>query len=196
MEVGVGGGAIAKTLLRATPNLVELIVTDISPYALLCAQRNIGPVLSPHQSLHLYLGKGVRNLNAGVDLMVVNPPYIPQLGQASPEDPYRGTGLLREIVERGATLLNPNNPDASICMILSNLADRDLHAAIQTFPGFTVQRLGAPFDAPLKILAVNENRDWIEFLIREHGLRTAPPPGVEGRFPFWHSISTWILRRR
>lgn len=105
-------------------------------------------------------------------------------------------GYCVEVIEIGERLLNPQNPNACICMALSNLALRDFEEALRNTPRLRAERIGDPFIAPLKILAVNENQSWIDFLTREHGLRSSPPEGVHGRFPYWHELTTWIIKRR
>jgi methylase of polypeptide subunit release factors len=195
MEVGVGGGAIAKTLAVYLAGLHELTVTDISPYALVCAKRNILPVLQDGQRLHLYLGKGIRSIAAQVDLLVVNPPYIPHMQRPDATDPYRGTGLIQEIVDIGVDYLSPANPQAAIYMGMSSLAERDLQTYLAQTERVAVERLGTPKEVPLKILAVNENQEWLAFLEREHGLVRSPKRLKEEGYEFWHTLSVLKLTR-
>lgn len=194
IEIGVGGGGISKTLVQKLPNLYEMIATDISAYALMCARRNITPVLTAERSLTLYLGKGLRELDTSADLIVVNPPYIPHLLKPDSQDPYRGTGLIKEIVDLGRSKLNQGNPEAAIYLGMSSLAEKDLQEYLLSHPEVNVSPVGERKRVPLKILAVNENKEWIDFLIREHGLIYNPDSEKSGGFPFWHEIYTLKLQ--
>jgi hypothetical protein len=195
MEVGVGGGAISKTLVTYLPGLRELTITDISPYALVCARRNIIPVLRPGQRLHLYLGKGLRSLTTRVDLLVVNPPYIPQQQPPDVADPYRGTGLIQEILTLGLRYLNPANPHAAIYMGTSSLAAKAVEACCHANPALQIETVGTPREVPLKILQVNEARAWLTFLEQEHGLSRSPERLEADGFEFWHTLSVLKITR-
>lgn len=196
IEVGVGGSAISKSLALKTAGLEELTVTDINPYALLCAKRNIQPFLGPDTKLNLYLGKGIRAIHERVDLLVVNPPYIPTIKEPDTEDPYRGTGLIKEVLEIGPNLLNPDNPDACIYMGMSSLAGGDLSRYLESATGIYVRRVGEPLRVPLKILNVNENREWIDFLAAECGLIRSLELLEQTGFELWHELSVLKITRQ
>lgn len=196
MEVGVGGGGISKTLVAKLPRLEEMTATDISAHALLCAKRNIEPLLGTSRRLNLYLGKGIRNLNEKVDLLVVNPPYIPTVQEPDKHDPYRGTGLIKEVIEIGVDLLNPDNPDSCIYMGMSSLAAGHLERYLSANPGIEASPVTEPMRVPLKILDVNENRAWIDFLVSSCGLVHSTELLEETGFPYWHDLSVLRLTRR
>ena len=170
-------------------------MTDISPYALVCAKRNITPVLRPDQRLHLYLGKGIRSITAQVDLLVVNPPYIPHRHKPDAVDPYRGTGLIQEVLTIGQQYLNPSNPKAAMYMGMSSLAAKDVQAYRRANPALHIETVGAPRDVPLKILQVNEQQEWITFLEQEHGLLRSPERLAAEGFEFWHTLSVLKITR-
>lgn len=189
LEVGVGGGGIAKTLVAHLPGLHEMVGTDISPFALACARRNVDPVLRGDQGLELYLGKGIRGLKGCFDLVVVNPPYIPSPKGDDPGDPYAGTGLLRELLELGPELLNPANPDAALYLQVSSVSQRDL----ARYPrSGRVETLPASLDVPLKILKVQTEPAWVRFLVEEHGLERRDD---DSGFEYWHTLSVLRVTR-
>lgn len=192
MEIGTGGGHITKTAVARFPRAEEFIATDISPYALMCAKRNIRPALREGQKLHLYLGKGIKTINAAVDALLVNPPYLPTLLPPDMEDPYRGTGLIKEIVELGLQRLNPRNPRACIYLGMSSLAERDLKLFLRASPALKAVQIGERRQVPLKILKVNENAGWMDFLVREHGLLASTQRLEQTGHEFWHEI--YVLR--
>lgn len=196
MEVGVGGGSTITTLARKLPEVEEIIGTDINPYALMCTQRNVQPWLRPNQRLSLYLGKGIRTIDYPVDILVVNPPYIPHRERPDAVDPYRGTGLIREVIEVGPERLSRDHPDAAIYLGMSNLAYRDLRDYLRMRDDITVERLGEELEVPLKIFNISENRDWLDFLVREHGLIDDPARLQTHGYRYWHRISVLKIMRR
>jgi hypothetical protein len=196
MEIGVGGGHISKAVVAGLPSLREHTATDINAYALFCAQRNLQPVLRPDTELNLYLGKGLRPIEATVDLLLVNPPYIPHRQKPDAVDPYRGTGLIKEVVEIGLSRLDPANPRAAIYLGMSSLAQRDLAEYLAANPQVEATTIGTPREVPLKILAINEDRDWLDFLRAEHGLIVSEERAHATGFPMWHAISVVKLQGR
>ena len=195
-EVGVGGGHTAAMLAKRLPGLSELTVTDISLYALRTAQRNVRPYLKPGTRLRSFLGKGVATLPGGYDLVVVNPPYIPVWpGEPGDEkDPYRGTGLIRELVERGAAMLNAGNPRAAVVVNVSSMAEKDFRSYLARFVcGWKVEKLGQPTDVPLRIVSISDQ--WKRWLVEQGGLRfdAAAPDDTE---PYAHTLQLYRLTRR
>ena len=104
-EIGVGGGHISTLLATLFQGLRELCISDISLYALRTAKRNILPFLQTQTRFRTFLGQGLGAMSHDLDLLVVNPPYIPVSPfETRPHtDPYRGTGLIREILEKRAS---------------------------------------------------------------------------------------------
>lgn len=193
LEIGIGGGGITKTLCMRAPSVKNMYATDISASALLCARRNIDPVLKPDQTLTCYLGKGIKEIEVSVDALFVNPPYVPAEEPFTEADPYRGTGLIREIIATGANFLNKAKPSAAVYMQLSSLADKDFDSYLQQFGGWKVETVGDPLFVPLKILKISENQKWLDFLVREHGLVDSSDLLRETGFQYWHTIRTLKL---
>ncbi len=194
-EIGVGGGQTAATLASRLPALSELTVTDISLYALRAARRAVGAYLRPGVRLRSFLGKGVKTLPGGYDLIVVNPPYIPVWpGEPGDEkDPYRGTGLIREIVGHAASLLNPANPRAAVVINISSMAEKDFHAYLKDVgAGWKVERLGEPLDVPLRIVSISDK--WKSWLVEQGGLRYDPAAEPD-REPYEHTLRLYKLTR-
>jgi ADP-ribose pyrophosphatase len=197
-EIGSGGGHGTKMLLERLPYLEELTFTDISLHALAATMRNIwSKFLTTKVILHPYWGKGIRSLPGNLDYMKVNPPYVPILpGEGNEDDPYRGTGLIREILEVGASKLSPDNPEASIVINISSLAQKDWDAYLKQYGHqWVIEPLGEPRTVPLKIGAIAKNPEWLDYLIREHGLVKKENPQL-GEEPYEHTIQCYRLRPR
>jgi len=197
-EIGSGGGHGTKMLLQRLPYLEELAFTDISLHALAATMRNLWSLfLASKVVLHPYWGKGIRALSGWFDYIKVNPPYIPALpGDGDEGDPYRGTGLIREILEVGASKLNPYNPEASIVINISSLTRKDWDAYLKQYGGqWVIEPLGEARTVPLKIGAIADNPKWLDFLIREHGLVKKENP-QSWQEPYEHTIQCYRLRPR
>lgn len=188
MEVGVGGSAISKVILSRLPSIEEHIATDISANALACAKRNIEPILTDKQKLSLYLGKGLKSIEAEVDLLIVNPPYIPHLQKPDAVDPYRGTGLIKEVIEQGLAHLNKSNPAAAIYLGMSSVGQKDFDEYLAQHPEIKAEEIGQRRRVPLKILDVSIDQSWIKFLKEEHGLIDSSELLRSEGFRYWHDI--------
>ncbi|HLG22332.1 MAG TPA: peptide chain release factor N(5)-glutamine methyltransferase [Candidatus Manganitrophaceae bacterium] len=117
LDLCTGSGALALALAKALP-AAEIVATDCSETALKVAQKNA----ARHGSLHIVFLRGdlfepLRN-EAPFDLIVCNPPYIPQKDQADlqPEvrdyeppvalfAPEEGTSFYRRILREAPPFL-------------------------------------------------------------------------------------------
>lgn len=75
-DVGTGSGILIATLLHHLPH-ASGVATDISPAALLVAERNCTRLGIDRERLSFVLAPGLSGLPAGINLIVSNPPYIP-----------------------------------------------------------------------------------------------------------------------
>ncbi|KJJ84128.1 L-aspartate oxidase [Candidatus Omnitrophus magneticus] len=190
-EIGVGGGHLSSTLVQNLKNLKEFVITDISIYALMAAKRNILPFAQERGvNLRTFLGKGIKNLDKNLDLIVINPPYIPfpsweKTAGSLIEDPYKGTGLMREIIKEGINHLNPDNPNASIIMNYSSLADDDFKEYLRAYGKLVdVESISPGLEVPLKIEQI-DNR-WLSWM-EGKGLIVKKDVPADG-FKYWHTL--------
>ncbi|MBM3212344.1 methyltransferase, partial [Candidatus Poribacteria bacterium] len=198
IEIGTGGGHLSVLLASRIPQLEELSITDISHYALRAAKRNILPFLAPRTRLRTYRGKGLGTVKgAKADLIVVNPPYIPSppFDSRPSTDPYRGTGLIREVLEEGIYKLNPNNPEASIVINISSLAAKDFAQYLAEFGDrFEIEPLGEPLRVPLKIRSIS--KEWKDWLVAQGLLEYHPEFDSDDsdQEPYWHTLQVYRIR--
>src|SRR3989338_5258784 len=199
-EIGVGGGHGATMLGLRIPNLKELIMTDISMYALRTSKRNALPYLTnisrrgPPVRLRTYLGKGLETIEDYIDLLMINPPYIPTSPyETRPHtDPYRGTGLIREVLSKGIEKLNPRNSDASLIINISSLAQKDFDKYVEEFGSrLEIEKVGEPLEVPLKIRSIDQR--WKDWLVHEGLLRFDPAAG-EDQEAYWHTLQVYRIR--
>ena len=199
-EIGVGGGHISSLLSKTFPQ-AQLSITDISSYALSTTLLNISANHPQGQEalshVKKYWGKGIANLEDNQDLIIINPPYIPaapfEKGPAN--DPYRGTGLIREIIKDGYKKLNPDNPEASIYINISSMADKDVKQYLEEF-GDTIELepVGSPLKVPLKIRWMSEA--WKQWLANENGGLEHIDNPVADQEEYWHSLQLYRIRRK
>ncbi len=196
VEIGVGGGGLSALLCAELPNLKDIYFTDISLYALRCALLNIKSNSIRQPLLHPYWGKGLHSINVQADLIIINPPYIrvPPFVTEDSGDPYRGTGLIREIMEIGITKLNPRNPNAAIYINISSLAQKDLNIYKAEFKDrLNIEPVGECLNVPLKIVSAKEVwPQWLDWLAAEGGL-TFNPHAAPHEEPYWHKLQIYKI---
>lgn len=179
LEVGVGGGGVASAMANTLPNLTDITVTDILLSALRCACRNINYYRRDNQQVTAFLGKGITNIPGRYHVMLVNPPYIPIHPKARcvEDDPYRGTGLIREIMEHGL-----DHADR-IIMQVSSVALGDIADYASQFGRLVTTRATSKL-IPLKIGGMN--RDWYQWLVDAGRLMHMDDDKYY--YPYWHNL--------
>ena len=100
LDIGTGSGAIIVTLLAEVPGAAG-VATDLSPAALAVARHNAA-VSGVDGRLELVETAWARGIDGQFDLIVSNPPYIPQHSIA---------GLDREVREHDPHLALAGGPD-------------------------------------------------------------------------------------
>lgn len=185
VEVGVGGGHIASTLAQRLPSLTSLTITDIILDALRCAQRNISYYQPDSVALTALLGKGISALPGGHDVMLCNPPYIPVLPERLVEDgdPYRGTGLIEEIVRVGF------DKAKRVILQVSSMTLPDVaRYARQNGRQVVTHAVSEPI--PLKIEFLDNA--WTRWLVAEGGLEERDPAAHV--YGLWHTLHMVEIR--
>ncbi len=179
VEVGVGGGHISCALAAKLPNLQELYFTDISPFALRCTDRNLQRYPRRGLNTHAFLGKGIAGLPDGFDLLICNPPYIPIAPHQNQDekDPYRGTGLIRELIHIG------HSKAQRVIIPVSGMALADIRRYAEE-AGKRLVFHSDGTEVPLKIEHVDPA--WVRWLVAQGGLKIKD----ERRhlYRYWHTL--------
>ncbi len=118
-DVGTGSGCVAISLAKRLPH-ATVVATDISPDALEIAWQNIERHDVANQ-VRLHEGDLLSSYDGKLDLIVSNPPYIPdgEIPGLQPEvalhEPSAALGggpdglsIIRRLMEQGSELLAPN----------------------------------------------------------------------------------------
>jgi hypothetical protein len=127
---------------------------------------------------------------------MVNPPYITEKpgDRRTANDSYRGTGVIRHILEKGFRHLNTDNSKAAIIMNVSSLAGGDFAAYQKEFcDQVDVKPIGPSLRVPLKIRTISD--EWRRWLVEQGYLEQIanPKPGEE---EYWHTLQNYIIRPR
>ncbi len=179
-EVGTGGGMISKAARMFCPNLESITASDIVRKALECMKRNIAPVLGD-TDLQTIRGKGIKQFGK-VDLLLENPPYLPEKEASGEIDPYRGLGLIHETLREGKDHLNPGG---KALINYSSCAAKEVDVWIEEY-GWE-KRVLFTIDVPLKINRVNEDPEWLEFMLEHGGLEIRDD--TEHGYRYWHRLN-------
>lgn len=200
LEVGCGSGYLALYLMekvaREGQPLDELHVVDIEPQAIDCTIHALEPRSGP-TVVSASLGRRGEALRVRgrFDIIVLNPPYIrrpPELSAARYRDnPWEGVALIRELAERGCSLLTEGG---SLLITVSSLCDQLVMPWLEASFDLTE---AARMEVPLKVYSVvsgltAKSRRWMEFLQESEGLRVEQPP--RDGYDAWQTIR--VLRCR
>jgi hypothetical protein len=173
LEIGCGSGGVSQRVLLGCPNLEVHHYTDIDPHAINSTSRNIRPFVGDRQ-VSWEIGKGVPS--GRYDLIVTNPPYIPTPDGDGDKDHYSGTKLIKRLFVDGIPALNPDNPDACICVQISSVTLPDFRRYQQEHPEVEVTQISRPVQVPLRILGLLRDERVLKFLIEHCGLSDTPEP--------------------
>jgi hypothetical protein len=193
LEVGSGIGGISQVVLASCENLQHHIFTDIDPNAINATRRNLRPLVGDRKA-SWFIGKGVEGLAPpeGFDLIVCNPPYIPHPDDAGDYDHYSGTKLIKRLFADGIEALNPENPDACICMQISSVTLPDFERYCKEHPEVEVTRICEPVRVPLKILGLLRDERVLDFLKQQGHLEFRPDDPLQ----YYHEIMAYKLTPR
>ena len=202
IELGVGTGHLMSLLaVTAGGRLRTLIGSDVCPKALATAQRNVKsarPKGTVPRGLHLILSDNALKLlsDASVDVVVTNPPYLPERPSQEHGTPSgssttatAGKEIIRQIlVDDGVRVLKK---DGFVLMVTSTLTKQVLTAAIEDAKALGVAwhhvRLRVLPWVPLDLPEVHENFQWVELLLSE-GAEHVQFDVAASEYPLRHGV--------
>lgn len=179
-EVGVGAGMIGKAIAQNCANLTQLTITDVELNAIKCAWRNLELTMAGKKIIPMN-EKGIKPLGKN-DLIVINPPYLPEKEVSGEVDQYRGLGLIHEILRDGKAHLTPGG---SVVINYSSCAGKEFDQWVAECGWHKKELL--TIKVPLKIVRVSKDPEWLEFMLEHGGLEIRDE--VETGYRYWHTLN-------
>ncbi len=193
IELGSGSGFISKYVLSSARKLKELHAIDLDPDAVRCSADNIRPLAEK---------KGVYDVEARADgleyimknggqfdLVISNPPYVPR-HFTEEGNPYSGTGLFMGLVENCNSFLSSGG---ILLLNVSSLAEPERLTAIRKAEAgglkcYQISEMTVPF----KVMPVQNDSQWMQFLQQKRGLQTQFHDGYD----YWHKLNLFAVKKR
>jgi len=193
LDLGAGTGFLGIALAARNARVSHVDFADwlLTPlaFSMLNWRRN---VRRPHQTAGLRLGLSTRWIggspagDAGYDLVVCNPPYLPLLPGFEGlglQHTVAGTELLTDAISAAAGL------GRRVFVQVSNLAWIEARAAADG-TGVSLLPVGAAREVPFRIHEGLRNDAYIAKLVADRGLRERSGAGHR----FWHEIRTYEVK--
>ncbi len=198
VAIGTGCGLDFKYCLKNMPNLRQAYGTDINPAAVQATRFNIQDIIfsgrnSPEDnSIVVTTDPDARALCTLSDLIISNPAYLPSprytlCAPDSFESGFAGTAMLKYVLHYAAGALAR---DGRLVMVFSDLAHREYEQ--ETIRSGLVEVSRFSQEVSFKIDLVVNDPEWVEYLVRERGLKShSVRPGTNYR----HTIHVVALAR-
>jgi SAM-dependent methyltransferase len=193
-EIGVGSGFLLCSMIGAlTRRPLDIVGNDIDPAAVATAERNVRHTLYVAPAgVDVRLECDAHTLERlptrGIDLLLSNPPYIPER-QYSGENAYSGTRVIEPLVmDHAPRVLAPGG----VAVILySSLASAAVRRCLANSPLVPIP-LAPGRRVPLDLREVGSDPSWVALLRRDHGLEeTLDDPS----HAYWHTLHMLALCR-
>jgi hypothetical protein len=195
-EVGVGSGFLLSSVLgalRCRPLQVD--GSDIILPAVETARRNVRFAVAEapaRDAIDVRIEQDpdlLRRLpSRALDLLLTNPPYIPERRYTG-ENGYSGTRVIEAFIVAHAPRVLASGGVAVV--LYSSLAAETVNGALARAPLVPIP-LAAPRRVPLDLREISSDAAWTELLERDHGLEVTldDPSHV-----YWHTLHVIALCR-
>jgi tRNA1(Val) A37 N6-methylase TrmN6 len=188
LDLGCGTGFLGNFLVEG--NYVNHVtLTDINPHAVNSTRENLSHLRKSKYSN--FISDGYEGVSNRYDLIVVNPPYIPEKPTSelieTAENVYNGIDLLiKSIDQAGDYLYDKGN----LMVNYSSVAQKESEIAIKK-SGLTIEGT-SKLSVPFRIPNVLENQKWMEELQSKGRIQYAP----KGGYDFWHDLNFVHLMKK
>lgn len=192
LDIGSGTGFLGIAIAKYNPNVQKLYLSDwlLTPTVFSRINWEINKGNKTHVSCIPCLGLGFNWLNhefpsEPFDICVCNPPYLPDL-KNFPEirmnHAVGGTDLLEEIIKNGYKIAK------EIYVNFSNIAEKEAYSAANDVNAKLI-KIGKSLTVPFRVSSALKNKKYIRELSQKRGLQVLK----DGRYKYWHTISTYKI---
>ncbi len=175
IEVGAGSAFISKYILKNAPDLEAMTLIDLNKNSLDCAIDNIDDGRAS-----FYVGDAIRFLDEKkYDIIACNPPYTPR-PKSIDDNPYEGLQLLNYLIANSSKNLSKEG------FLLTNFSSLSADTTYRFCEesGCSVKEIDS-MRVPFKVNNVLNNKEWMEYLTDERGLKKERREGYD----YWHDIT-------
>lgn len=196
LEVGCGNGLITATYARNEVKVKAFTAVDVAPEAVATTYKNSAFQRVIHRGnigdrgVYQIAQYDIERVSGPYDLVVCNPPYIPQLPGEESKHPLAratiGTALIGQLIGDLPHLLSPTGV---MVIVASTMAEPEIMAALPST--FECERV-AEMDVPFQVEALStENPDrYLTWLLSERGLRRTNHPSDS----YVHTVAIWTMQ--
>jgi methylase of polypeptide subunit release factors len=191
IDIGSGTGFLGIWLAKNNKNIRDLYFSDwlLLPlfFSYTNAKYNI-PNLKTHYLLGLNTSWPLINYPQKTDLIICNPPYLPELGfkELTKESTVAGTQLLKSILQNGLDI------SKEVIISFSDLVLPEAKLAAEA-NGIDIEKckIGETHLVPFRVPIALRRKGYINKLLNERALIENP----ESEFKYWHKVNTYSLKR-
>ena len=175
IEVGSGSGFISKYILDKSDDIEGMTLIDMNKYALDCAEYNIDD-----KRARFFAGDGLEFMKGKrYDMIICNPPYIPRPKSIS-DNPYEGLTLLNYLLTNASEHLREGGIFVTnISSMCEKITDETIKKT--KLKGTVLESK----EVPLKVFNVLNNEKWMDYLLKERGLKEERHDGYD----YWQKIN-------
>ena len=197
LEVGAGNGLLCS-LIANDDNVERLCAIDINPAAIGCTLKNLElneitlNAVRPEISVRAERFRASQ-LTAPMDLIVCNPPYVPDPPSTSHESPsgydlaVSGQELCKDLLASLESLLKPGG---RLLLMTSSLSSGEVDRLVpQGFESHPVLE-GKGYRVPLDLEVLWHRKDWRDKLLEQGCIEADPDENL-----FHYLQPVWITRR-
>jgi len=188
LEPGCGSSFITKHIIENSELDIKAYAIDFNHNAYQCALDNMGKYIKDGRC-NIVIGDAFDYMKGrSVDLLVCNPPYIPR-PKCIEDNAYEGLSLLVYMLENAGKLLTDNGV---MLINKSNLGDNIINEVINRKYKHIDVTVLEEMEVPLKIYNILNDKEWMDYLITECGLKKQYKNGYE----YWQKLSVLKITRR